>query len=266
MKVHLTMYGEPIKERIEEIKKERDILVIVGAEKVPREVFDLADYNIAIGNQPHSEVAALAIFLDRYTEGGWQNKKFEGEMEIVPMKKGKRVVRRKKLPSEKECIEILRKEGCSGEVIRHSIAVKDLAVKIAKLANADVDLVKVGALLHDVGRAVTHGIYHGIEGAKIARKLSLPREVVNIIERHLGAGITKKEARKLGLPVKDYTPRTLEEKIVAHADNLIDGNRKQKIEEEIDRQLKKGNKEYAERLRRLHDELSEACGIDLDEI
>jgi len=265
-KIHLTMYGKPLREKIDEIRKERDILIIVGAEKVPGEVYRMVDYNISIGNQPHSEVSALAIFLDRYTSGKWEYKKFDGEIEIIPSEKRKKVVKRKKLPSEEECIDMLSKQGCSQEVIDHCISVKNLAVKIAELAGADVELVKVGALLHDIGRSRTHGISHGIEGAKIARELNLPDEVVNIIERHIGAGLTKEEAVKLGLPPKDYTPKTLEEKIVAHADNLIDGNRKQKISEEVERQLKKGNKDYAERLMKLHRELSQICGIDLDEI
>ncbi|HEY6883353.1 MAG TPA: tRNA (cytidine(56)-2'-O)-methyltransferase, partial [Nitrososphaeraceae archaeon] len=56
--VLLTMYGINIDDRINELRKEDRILVIIGAEKVPRETYDLADYNIAIGNQPHSEIAA----------------------------------------------------------------------------------------------------------------------------------------------------------------------------------------------------------------
>ena len=68
--IHLTMYGLQINEVIEKIKLiEQKILVIIGAEKVPREIYSLADYNISIGNQPHSEIAALAIFLDRLFEG-----------------------------------------------------------------------------------------------------------------------------------------------------------------------------------------------------
>ena|SRR5689334_8199376 len=67
--VHLTMYGEIINSVIDEIRKEEQILVVVGAEKVPREVYDLADYNVAVGNQPHSEISALAVLLDRVSEG-----------------------------------------------------------------------------------------------------------------------------------------------------------------------------------------------------
>lgn len=95
-KVHLTMYGIPLTEKIEELKKKEKILVIVGAEKVPAEVYELADYNISIGNQPHSEVAALAVFLDRLLNGKVFELKFEdAEIEVVPSDRGK-VVRSKK--------------------------------------------------------------------------------------------------------------------------------------------------------------------------
>ncbi|MCD6237385.1 MAG: HDIG domain-containing protein, partial [Thermoplasmata archaeon] len=131
---------------------------------------------------------------------------------------------------------------------------------------ADVKLVEVGALLHDIGRSRTHGIMHGVEGAKIAKNLGLPERIVDIIENHLGAGIPREEAIKLGLPPKDFIPKTLEEKVVAHADNLIEGNKKTSVEYEIKRQLERGNFDYAERLRKLHRELSEMCGKDIDEI
>jgi tRNA (cytidine56-2'-O)-methyltransferase len=94
--VHLTMYGAPINQKIKEIKElKQKILVIIGAEKVPKEVYFLADYNIAIGSQPHSEIAALAIFLDRIFEGNQFNKSFLDEkMKIIPSDKGKNVIQR----------------------------------------------------------------------------------------------------------------------------------------------------------------------------
>jgi len=94
--VHLTMYGSLINEKIKEIKElNQKILVIIGAEKVPKEVYFLADYNIAIGSQPHSEIAALAIFLDRLFEGNQFNKSFLDEkMKIIPSDKGKNVIKR----------------------------------------------------------------------------------------------------------------------------------------------------------------------------
>jgi len=67
--VHLTMYGLPIQDKIDEIKKTKNILVIVGSEKVPGDVYQLVDFNIAVTNQPHSEVGSLAIFLEKLFKG-----------------------------------------------------------------------------------------------------------------------------------------------------------------------------------------------------
>ena len=92
IKVHLTMYGEHIDDVMPVIPKNRDMLVIVGAEKVPGDVYGLADFNVAVGNQPHSEVAALAVFMDRFLGGQGLRKHFQGTMRIVPSKKGKKVV------------------------------------------------------------------------------------------------------------------------------------------------------------------------------
>lgn len=172
----------------------------------------------------------------------------------------------KSIPSPEECIRLLKKNGCSDRVIKHCKAVRDIAVKIAEKTNADIELVEAAALLHDIGRSKTHGISHGVEGVKIAKKIGLPNNIIRIIERHLGAGIPKAEAKKLGLPVKDYIPITLEEKIVCHADNLIDNCRRQNIEKAVERALREGNKEYAERLISLHKELTDICGINPDYI
>jgi len=168
------------------------------------------------------------------------------------------------VPSPDECLELLKKTGCSDNVVRHCKAVRDVALKIAKRTDADVKLVEAGALLHDIGRSKTHDIFHAIEGVKIAQKLGLPQSIINIIERHIGAGMPKEEAKKLGLPPKDYMPKTLEEKIVCHADNLINKYERQNIEDAIERALNEDHKEYAERLLKLHKELSDICGIDLN--
>ncbi len=95
--VHLTMYGENIvtSDVLQRIRKNGGkILVIVGAEKVPREIYDLADFNVAIGNQPHSEVAALAVFLDRLYEGRELSKEFyNAKIKIIPSSRGKKVIK-----------------------------------------------------------------------------------------------------------------------------------------------------------------------------
>lgn len=170
------------------------------------------------------------------------------------------------IPSPDKCIDLLKITGCSKEVINHCIAVRDIAVKIAKKANANIELVEAGSLLHDIGRSKTHGIHHAIEGVKIAKKLDLDESIIKIIERHIGAGLISEDTKKLGLPAKDYKPVSLEEKIVCHADNLVNGSKRQPVEIEVEKALTKGLKDYAIRLVNLHKELSEICGIDLNKI
>lgn len=122
-------------------------------------------------------------------------------------------------------IEFLKKEGTPENVIKHCIAVYQKAEKIlVNFPDADKELIKTGALLHDIGRSKTHGIRHAIVGAEILRENNYSEDAVNIVERHIGVGITENEAEKLNLPIKSYVPITIEEKIVAHADNLLKGD------------------------------------------
>ncbi|MFX1474691.1 MAG: tRNA (cytidine(56)-2'-O)-methyltransferase [Promethearchaeota archaeon] len=90
--VHLTMYGLHVDDIIPKIRSSsRDKLVVVGGPKVPSELFTLADYNVAIGHQPHSEVAALAIFLDRLYQGSsLRITPHDAELTIEPTPHGKR--------------------------------------------------------------------------------------------------------------------------------------------------------------------------------
>jgi tRNA (cytidine56-2'-O)-methyltransferase len=88
--IHLTMYGENMEKIVPKITKNKPILIVVGGAKVPGEVYSLADYNISIGNQPHSEVAALAIFLNSWVGDIDSRIKFNGgEIEVIPSKRGK---------------------------------------------------------------------------------------------------------------------------------------------------------------------------------
>jgi len=93
--IHLTMYGDEIQKSIQKIDRNKDMLIVVGAEKVAPYFYDMADFNISVGNQPHSEVSSLAIFLDRYTNGTWLKKQFHGNIEIIPSNKGKKVIPKK---------------------------------------------------------------------------------------------------------------------------------------------------------------------------
>tara|TARA_B100001971_G_scaffold202769_1_gene216910 strand:- start:392 stop:931 length:540 start_codon:yes stop_codon:yes gene_type:complete len=89
--VHLTMYGLNLDEDMDEIRKTTgDILLVVGAKKVPSELYEESDFNIAVGNQPHSEVAALAVFLDRLFKGEEFKREFNhGKYRIVSSRKRK---------------------------------------------------------------------------------------------------------------------------------------------------------------------------------
>jgi len=88
--VHLTMYGEELQRGLSALDPKKDLMIVVGAEKVPREVYELATINISVGNQPHSEVAALAVFLYRL-QGQKMPEFSDGQMKILPNPRGKTV-------------------------------------------------------------------------------------------------------------------------------------------------------------------------------
>ena len=172
-----------------------------------------------------------------------------------------------KLPSSQMALGLLSESGCSNRVITHCKAVSALAVKFAEACESkgldvDVNLVEVGALLHDIGRSKTHGVNHVIVGVEIAKSLNLPESIVSIIECHVGGGITADEAKELGWPVKDYLPTTLEEKLVTYADKLIEGLRVVPIEKtllNLSRDLGE-NHPAIDRVIRLHEELFPLIG------
>jgi uncharacterized protein len=134
-------------------------------------------------------------------------------------------------------IDVLVKAGCSLDVVAHCVKVSALASELAAKAKVAVDreLVRQGGLFHDIGRSSTHGIDHAVAGVAIAKRLGFSEQLANIIERHVGAGITAEEAVRLGLPPKDYLPVTAEEKIVSYADNLISGTREMPFHEALER-------------------------------
>ena len=94
--VHLTMYGERVQDVEGEIRaahEDESVLVVVGAEKVPFDVYEAADWNVGVTNQPHSEVAGLAVFLDRLFDGRELDREWEGaDQRVVPKETGKKVV------------------------------------------------------------------------------------------------------------------------------------------------------------------------------
>jgi uncharacterized protein len=112
-------------------------------------------------------------------------------------------------------------------IIGHIELVTKKAVEIGKILKkkgfkVDIELLEMGGYLHDIGRSVTHGVSHGVESARIIREFGFPEPLIRLVERHVGAGITAEEAKKLGLPEKDYLPETLEEKILAYVDKFFE--------------------------------------------
>ncbi len=123
-----------------------------------------------------------------------------------------------------EALILLREVRCPENVIEHCVAVSERSVSIARKIqrNHDIDLklIEIGGLLHDIGRARTHGVDHGIVGARLLREKGINSELQRICERHVCAGIPRAVAEAVGLPSRDFVPETIEEKIVCHADNL----------------------------------------------
>lgn len=167
------------------------------------------------------------------------------------------------LPTEKDALKTLTQAGCSEGVVEHCRSVADLASDLARTCkgkgiDVDVSLVRIGALLHDLGRARTHKVSHGLVGAAIARELRLPKSLIFIIERHVGSGISAAEARRLGFPSRSFVPQTIEERIVAYADKLIVNSQRLTIEAVVEQFNRDSNIPAAavERLKEWHEEFS----------
>lgn len=125
-------------------------------------------------------------------------------------------------------IQLLQDAGMSADDLDHSLKVAGKALEIARRVNAagkarvDLEFVGRGALFHDLGKAKTHGIEHGKLGAEMGAALGLPPAITAVMEKHIRGGLSAEEAAELGLPVKDYTLATLEERIIIYADRLVD--------------------------------------------
>jgi uncharacterized protein len=173
------------------------------------------------------------------------------------------------LPTRSEALQLLKDANCASHVLRHCQAVATVAVRIAQEISTqgydvDIDLVQAGALLHDIGRGTTHSVDHGVAGVIIAQSFGVAPSLIRIIKCHIGSGITSKEARRLELPVKDYLPKSLEEKIVTYADKLIEGAHEVGYEEAFHKfQQELGGflgSAAIERFQLLHTELSRLRG------
>ncbi|MGE4577214.1 MAG: HDIG domain-containing metalloprotein [Candidatus Methanomethylophilaceae archaeon] len=160
---------------------------------------------------------------------------------------------------------MLKDAGCSQRVIVHCRTVRVVADVISKrIPEADRDLVTAGALLHDIGRSKDHTIMHAVVGAEMAEKLGLPAELVEIIRRHTGAGLDEEDIATFGLPSWDYFPRTIEQKIVAEADNLVSDSALVSHRVPAEKLRSRGAQKGADRIIALHRELSDRVGFDLD--
>jgi len=173
------------------------------------------------------------------------------------------------IPTPEECRRLFRATKLDPRVIAHVEAVAELGVEVGKALQArghalDLKLLTAGCLLHDVGRARTQGLNHALVGAEILRELGYPERLALCVERHTGGGIDPTDAGKLGLPLKDYNPVTLEEKLVCHVDNLFEEDRRQPVTRELEylRATKLGH--VATKIERLHSEISSLLGQDLD--
>ena len=169
-------------------------------------------------------------------------------------------------PSESDCLRILRDAGCKKRVIIHCCTVRTVAEEMMKKIDCDRDLVIAGAMLHDLGRAKDHSILHAMIGAQMAEDLGLPSEVVEIIRKHTGAGLDQQDIDEMGLPQGDYVPRTIEEKIVAHSDNMVSDNAVVNHMHSVEKLMMKGSRRGAQKVENLHLELSKLYGEDLDVI
>jgi uncharacterized protein len=156
-------------------------------------------------------------------------------------------------------------ERCEKNVVLHSIAVADYVYEFGiKLLNKkydfDLDTAVLGAILHDIGRSKSHNIDHGIIGSEILLKNNFNEKYAKIAERHIGAGISRKEAEDLNLPKNNYIPKTLEEKVIANADNLVSGHIRVDIGFVIDKFKKRTNNEVSNKVYALYLEINKLIG------
>jgi len=142
------------------------------------------------------------------------------------------------LPDREFAIDLLRTLKVQHSVRRHSEKVAEKALRIAKKitkVKVNKDLIEIGGLLHDIGRAKTHGFKHALIGGNILRESGFSEKLARICETHILGGLDIEDAKRLGLPEKDYLPETIEEKIICLADKHMAGTKEVSIEERFNR-------------------------------
>ena len=170
------------------------------------------------------------------------------------------------IPDEGACEALLAEAGADEGVFAHVRAVRRRAEAIARTIAGQghtvrLDVVVAGALLHDVGRAFTGGATHGAVGADWLRERGCPEAVALCVERHILAGLGTDECAAAGLDRQDLIPRSLEEKIVAHADNLTGDDGPRDIEMLLDNLP--ADSAITRRVEELHRELTRLAGGSL---
>jgi uncharacterized protein (TIGR00295 family) len=173
------------------------------------------------------------------------------------------------IPNAQQALVLHRKYGSNERTVAHCQACARISRLVGETAAGrgnmvNQEAVEAGALLHDIGRSQTQTVSHGYVGAQILEKEGVDRTVVEIVRRHVGAGISAEEADTLGFPKGDYIPRTLEQKIVCFSDKLLDGDKARPFEEEVKRFVKKGHD--VQRLRKLKEDLDAAVGGDAESL
>jgi uncharacterized protein (TIGR00295 family) len=173
------------------------------------------------------------------------------------------------IPNAQRALALHRKYRSNERTVAHCQACARISKLLAETAAGrgnmvNQEAVEAGALLHDIGRSQTQLVNHGYVGAQILEKEGVDGIVVEMVRRHVGAGISAEEAAGLGFPPGDYIPRTLEEKIVCFSDKLLDGDKARPFEEEVKRFVKKGHDVH--RLRKLKQDVDTAVGQDAESL
>ncbi len=147
-----------------------------------------------------------------------------------------------KIPSKIQAMKLMKSLGLENNILQHQLAVmreaRDIAYNIKKV-KLNIRLIKIGALMHDIGRTRNHSLLHGPMGGDIIREHGFSEELARIAERHSMAGLSPAEAQTFNLPDRIYEPQTIEEKIVCLADKYYIGTEKVTVQERFQRWIDK---------------------------
>ena len=149
------------------------------------------------------------------------------------------------LPDREFALNLLRRLKIQLSVRRHSEKVAEKAIELTKKirkVKVNMNLIEIGAILHDIGRAKTHDFKHALMGGKILRQRGLSDKLARICETHILGGLDKEDSKNVGLPEKDFLPLTIEEKIICLADKYIAGTREVTIQERFNKWFQKYGK------------------------